>query len=92
MYSCEVGREGTVLKSLLQAVLYGQDRSQGCPEIQDGLSSVQSVKELLFTFCLWPLPTLYPQSWVTLVPLPLVLFFLTAEVLAPDLSGSSLVI
>lgn len=87
------GREGAAVKSLQPGVLCREGCKSGLSRTHNGLPSVLSVGELASPQFL-PLapPSPLPTELGTLVPLLLVLFFLTAEVLAPDLSGSSLVI
>lgn len=88
----KTGGVGMGVKSGPQVILCRKG-SQGCPETHAGPTKAPAQEELppIPSLRLAP-PASHPLSWATSVTLPLGFFFMTAEVLAPDLSGSSRVI
>ena len=86
----KTGGAGLGVKSGPRVILCRKG-SQGCPETHAGPARAPAV-EALPPFPSLPLapPASHPLSWAALVTL--LWAFVTAEVLAPDVSGSSLVI
>lgn len=88
----KTGGAGLGVKSGPRVILCRKG-SQDCPETRAGPARAPAVEALPpFPSLLLAPPASHPLSWAASVTLPPGFFFMTAEVLAPDLSGSSLVI